>query len=77
MLSENTCSTIKVYSSIYASSIYEKLGFVKSDDLKEESGIIYIPMVYRMKINISCSCKKIKCVRHGRKDNGMSKYNPL
>ena len=75
VLSENTNLTINVHSSIYASSIYEKLGFVKSCELKEENGIMYIPMVYKMKINNSCPCKRIKCKHHGHCNECRAKHS--
>jgi len=36
--------TIIVNSSIYAEKIYEKLGFVKINEIQEKNGIKYIPM---------------------------------
>ena len=36
--------TITVNSSIYAEKIYEKLGFVKINEIQEKNGIKYIPM---------------------------------
>ena len=37
---------ITVNSSPYAEKIYEKLGFIKGEDMKEMSGIKFIPMKY-------------------------------
>lgn len=39
---------LEVNSSPYAEHIYEKLGFVKTDDKQEQDGIIYIPMQYKI-----------------------------
>ena len=37
---------ITVNSSLYAMEVYEKLGFVKTDEQQEKNGILYIPMAY-------------------------------
>jgi GNAT superfamily N-acetyltransferase len=43
---ENTgINTITVNSSIYAEKIYSKLGFIRTDEIKEKDGIKYIPMI--------------------------------
>ena len=39
---------ITVNSSPYAVEIYERLGFVKTDEQQEKDGIVYIPMVCRL-----------------------------
>lgn len=43
-LENNDKHLITVHSSEYAADIYEKLGFVQKEKLKEEGGIRYIPM---------------------------------
>ena len=48
-LSESDQNEITVNSSLYAVGIYEKLGFTKTDEPQEDSGIRFIPMVYRNK----------------------------
>ena len=45
-LAENVNSRITVNSSEYAADIYRKLGFVQTDEIQEEDGIRYIPMVF-------------------------------
>jgi GNAT superfamily N-acetyltransferase len=40
---------IEVHSSLYAVSVYEKLGFVQSGEKRIENGIQYIPMEYQIK----------------------------
>jgi predicted GNAT family N-acyltransferase len=65
VLADNTYETITVNSSLFATSIYEKLGFVRTAEAREENGIRYVPMEYRMKVNADCPCSKEKCVRHG------------
>lgn len=37
VLAENTSETITVYSSLFAAPIYKKLGFVQTDDVKEDA----------------------------------------
>ena len=37
VLAENTSETITVYSSLFAATIYKKLGFVQTDDVKEDA----------------------------------------
>lgn len=37
---------VTVNSSPYAVEVYERLGFVKIDELQEKDGIIYVPMVH-------------------------------
>ena len=66
VLENNTSPRITVHSSLYAVEIYKKLGFKITGDIQEDGGIQYIPMEYRMVLNESCPCKKIKCVRHGK-----------
>lgn len=65
VLAENTSETITVHSSLFAVSIYEKLGFVQMDDVQEENGIQYVPMKYQMTEAEDCPCSKTKCIRHG------------
>lgn len=65
MLKEYTSPTITVHSSLFAVPIYQKLGFVQIDDVKEDGGIRYMPMKYKMVIREGCQCLKIKCKRHG------------
>jgi len=48
-LSDSDQNEITVNSSLYAVGIYEKLGFTKTDEAQEGSGIRFIPMVYRNK----------------------------
>ena len=40
--------TITVNSSIYAEKIYEKLGFIKTNEIEEKDGIKYIPMEFKL-----------------------------
>ena len=47
ILKECTGDEITVHSSVYARDIYIKLGFIQAGNLCEESGIQYIPMVYK------------------------------
>lgn len=49
-LTDNRNSRITVHSSEYAAEIYKKLGFVPEDELKEEGGIRYIPMVFEREV---------------------------
>lgn len=47
-LKDNKNTRITVNSSSFAAEIYEKLGFIKEDEMKEDDGIRYIPMaLYR------------------------------
>ena len=46
-LSDSDQNEITVNSSLYAVGIYEKLGFTKTDEPQEDSGIRFVPMVYR------------------------------
>ena len=47
---ENTeVSQITVNSSPYAVTVYEHLGFVKTDEQREKDGIIHVPMAYTIK----------------------------
>ena len=48
-LADSDQNEITVNSSLYAVGIYEKLGFTKTDEPQEDSGIRFIPMVYRNK----------------------------
>ena len=48
-LSDSDQNEITVNSSLYAVGIYKKLGFIKTDEPQEDSGIRFIPMVYRNK----------------------------
>ena len=45
---DTSISQITVNSSPYAVSIYERLGFIKTDVQQEKDGIIYIPMMYKL-----------------------------
>lgn len=65
VLAENTSGTITVHSSLFAVSIYKKLGFVQTDQVQEDGGIQYVPMKYQMAIIEDCPCSKKKCKRHG------------
>ena len=56
-LLDHVLAEIKVYTEIkqmtvnsspYAVKVYEKLGFVKTDEQKEKDGIIYIPMARQL-----------------------------
>jgi GNAT superfamily N-acetyltransferase len=40
--------TITVNSSFYGEKIYEKLGFIKTEEAQEKNGIKYIPMEYKI-----------------------------
>lgn len=40
--------SIDVHSSLFAVEVYQKLGFSISGDQKEENGIIYVPMIYKI-----------------------------
>ena len=44
-LEDNDKRIITVHSSEYALNVYKKLGFVQTEELREEGGIRYIPMV--------------------------------
>lgn len=66
VLAENTSAVITVHSSLYAAEIYKRLGFVQTDNVRQESGITFIPMEYRAVINENCPCKRKKCPRRGR-----------
>jgi Acetyltransferases len=46
MMSENSNNRITVHSSIYAVPIYEKLGFIKTEEVRTEDGITFVPMVF-------------------------------
>lgn len=46
-LADNDKDKITVNSSLYAVGIYEKLGFIKTAEAQTESGIQFVPMVYR------------------------------
>ena len=48
-LSDSNQNEITVNSSLYAVGIYEKLGFIKTAEPQEDSGIRFVPMVYRNK----------------------------
>ncbi|MDD6462688.1 MAG: GNAT family N-acetyltransferase [Clostridiaceae bacterium] len=65
VLADNNCEVIDVHSSVFAVPIYEKLDFVRTDGVKEENGIRYVPMEYRTEIKENCPCKKSNCIRHG------------
>ena len=45
--------TITVNSSIYAEKIYERIGFIKTNEMQEKNGIKYIPMEYRASTNVT------------------------
>lgn len=45
-LTKSRSNRITMNSSEYAVEIYERLGFVRTDGLKENSGIRYVPMEY-------------------------------
>ena len=45
--------TITVNSSIYAEKIYEKIGFMKTNEIQERNGIKYIPMEYKASTNVT------------------------
>lgn len=46
MLDRNPNGRITVHSSLFAVPVYEKLGFVRTDDIRTEDGISFIPMVF-------------------------------
>ena len=46
-LDDSDQDEITVNSSLYAVGIYEKLGFTKTAELQEDSGIRFVPMIYR------------------------------
>ena len=50
VLAENTSKTVTVHSSLFAIPIYNKLGFVQTDDVQDEGGIQYVPMEYQKNI---------------------------
>lgn len=66
VLAQNTADAITVHSSLYAAEVYKSLDFVQTDKVREENGIRYVPMEYRMTRNESCPCSRKKCIRHGR-----------
>ncbi|MGN0404231.1 MAG: GNAT family N-acetyltransferase [Bariatricus sp.] len=66
VLEENTSPTITVHSSLYAVEVYKKLGFAVTGEMKQDNGIQYVPMEYRMIVNPNCPCAKTKCIRHGK-----------
>ncbi|MGN1086604.1 MAG: GNAT family N-acetyltransferase [Porcipelethomonas sp.] len=66
VLAENVSAEITVHSSLYAVEVYKKLGFEITGDVREDGGIQYVPMKYRMVYNEDCPCTKLKCIRHGR-----------
>lgn len=74
VLSENTCETITVHSSLFAVEVYKKLGFSQTDDVQEEGGIQYVPMKYTMMIKEDCPCAKVKCIRHGHCNECMARH---
>lgn len=45
-LKDNMNSRITVHSSEYAVEVYKKLGFTPEDEIQEDGGIKYIPMVF-------------------------------
>ena len=47
VLEDSAVNEITVHSSLYAVEVYKKLGFVQSDEVQEDGGIQYIPMVYK------------------------------
>ena len=47
VLEDSTAEEITVNSSEYAVNIYRKLGFEQAENLREENGIRFVPMVYR------------------------------
>ena len=49
LLADSDKDEITVNSSLYAVEIYEKLGFIKTSEQQENSGIRFVPMVYRNK----------------------------
>lgn len=46
MLKDNESKIITVHSSLYAVPVYERLGFVKTDDVQKEDGITFVPMAF-------------------------------
>lgn len=58
-LAKSSSNRIIVNSSEYAVEIYERLGFVRTDELKEDSGIRYVPMecAFSFQPEISVSLK--------------------
>jgi GNAT superfamily N-acetyltransferase len=48
VLADGQAKTITVHSSLYAVEVYKKLGFVQTDEMQEEGGIQYVPMVYQV-----------------------------
>lgn len=66
VLTDNISESITVHSSLFAVPIYEKLGFVQTDEMKQDGGIQYVPMKYSMVIRSDCPCTKQKCKRHGQ-----------
>lgn len=52
MLENSTADVITVHSSLYASEIYRRLGFLQTGEETEDGGIVYIPMEYHHFIDI-------------------------
>ena len=44
---------ITVNSSIFAEKFYEKIGFIKTNELQEKNGIKFIPMEYKASTNVT------------------------
>lgn len=47
VLADNSAKSITVHSSLYAAEVYKRLGFVITDEVREDGGIQYVPMEYR------------------------------
>lgn len=45
-MADSKSTRITVHSSEYAADIYRRFGFIQTDEIKEDAGIRYIPMVY-------------------------------
>lgn len=65
VLEENIINTVTVHSSLFAVPIYEKLGFISTDNIQEDGGIQHTPMEYKMFVRKDCPCSKKGCIRHG------------
>lgn len=47
VLQDTKANEITVHSSLYAVDVYKKLGFQQIDNVQQEGGIQYVPMVYK------------------------------
>lgn len=47
VLQDTKANEITVHSSLFAVDVYKKLGFQQIDNVQQEGGIQYVPMVYK------------------------------